>query len=90
MIFSWFVLSRGSLAIFSVPFSLMPWGWAASVNTKSTRLCVNCLLCLTPAKAILVLDAEGLTDPELAWGTLPSGPYLGGLEVAGQLVSDSR
>lgn len=67
----------------------MPWDWAASDTTKSTRLGVICLLCLIPAKDMLVLDAEGLTDPELAWGTLPSGLYLGDLEVVGQLVSDS-
>lgn len=68
----------------------MPLGWAASDTSMSVWLGVNCLLCLLPATAMLLLDADGLTDPESAWGSLPSGPHLGGLEVGGQLVSDSE
>lgn len=48
------------------------------------------MLCLFPVKAMLLLDAERLSDPELAWGTLLSAPYLGDLELVGQLVSASK
>lgn len=69
--------------IFSLLFSVIPLGWAASDTTKSTRLGVSGLLCLT-------LGAVGLTDSESPWDTLPSAPHPGNLETAGQLVSDSE